>query len=271
VHYPSVGGTAGPGGAAAALLATVAEHADELRAGVARPCQTNEVGRSAALLAGFLAVARATGRPLRLLEVGASAGLLLRWDRYRYEQPDRGWAWGPAGAALTLRDMWDRPPAPDPPAVTVVERRGCDPAPLDPATAEGRVTLTASIWPDQTERLERLRAALVVAAAVPATVDRQPLATWLPARLAEPAPGAATVVYQSVVDQYLTAGERAEQARALEEAGAGATPAAPLAWLRFEPASTTWGPFAVDLTMWPRGATTRVAAAHAHGTGVRAT
>jgi hypothetical protein len=37
------------------------------------------------LIGGFLRVAAMTRRPLRLLEVGSSAGLNLRWDHYRYE------------------------------------------------------------------------------------------------------------------------------------------------------------------------------------------
>ena len=49
---------------------------------------------------GFLAVAAQTGLPLRLLEVGASAGLNLRWDRYRYEA--EGFAWGPPDSPLRI-------------------------------------------------------------------------------------------------------------------------------------------------------------------------
>jgi len=267
LHYPSVGGTAGPRGAGAAFLAAVAEHAAEIRDLVARPCQTNEVARAAALLGGFLAVARATRLPLRLLEIGASGGLLLRWDRYRYAAP--GWSWGPAAGAggLTLAGLFTRPPDPDPPAVAVAERRGCDPAPVDAATQEGRTTLTASVWPDQADRLARLRGALAVAAAVPAAVDREGVATWLPARLADPVPGVATVVYQSVVEQYPDEAERAARTAALDAAGARATAAAPLAWLRFEPRPAT-ADFVLDLRTWPGGTTTRVATATAHGAGV---
>jgi hypothetical protein len=46
--------------------------------------QMNDVGRSRALLPGFLEVARHTGLPLRLLEIGASAGLNLRWDHFPF-------------------------------------------------------------------------------------------------------------------------------------------------------------------------------------------
>ena len=77
-HYPSAGGEAGLEGAWAAFRDTLEQHGDTLRALVHRPCQTNEVGRAAALFGGFLLVARETSLPLRLLELGASAGLNLR-------------------------------------------------------------------------------------------------------------------------------------------------------------------------------------------------
>jgi hypothetical protein len=86
VHYPSAGGR--PGDAWPPFAGILREHCDELRALVEHPVQTNEPGRCAALLGGFLEVARTTGLPLRLLEVGASAGLNLRFDRYRDELGD---------------------------------------------------------------------------------------------------------------------------------------------------------------------------------------
>jgi hypothetical protein len=82
-HYPSAGGAAGIAAAWEAFRATVDRERDALRELVERPVQTNEVARCAALLGGFLAVADATRLPLRLLELGASAGLHLRFDRYR--------------------------------------------------------------------------------------------------------------------------------------------------------------------------------------------
>lgn len=269
LHLPSMGGTAGHAGAGEALLATVAEHVEELRELAARPCQTNEVGRCAALLVGFLAVARETGLPLRVLEVGASAGLNLRWDRYGYRQPDLGWSWGQQDAPLVLSGHWTVPPRPEPAAVVVAERGGCDPAPLDPTSPDGRLTLTSFVWPDQTERLARLRGALAAAVGSPVAVDAEGLATWLPRRLAEPVRGIATVVFSSTVAPYLTPADLAAERATLESAGARATAEAPLYRLRFEHDADV-GAFALDLQRWPGGDLRRLATASGHGNGVAA-
>lgn len=60
-HYPSVGGNAEADGLWTAFLGTVEEHRETLRELVLCPVQTNAVGRSAALLSGFLLVAQETG------------------------------------------------------------------------------------------------------------------------------------------------------------------------------------------------------------------
>src|SRR5262249_12767595 len=89
--YPSAGGDGDCDELWPRFKAVVHKHAEALCELVRRPVQTNEVGRCAALLGGFLEVARHTGLPLRLLEVGAAGGLILRWDQYRYEENDGGW------------------------------------------------------------------------------------------------------------------------------------------------------------------------------------
>jgi hypothetical protein len=224
-HYPSAGGE--PRDPWPAFLDTLRDNADELRELVERPVQTNEPGRCAALLPGFLEIAERTGLPLRLLEVGASAGLNLRFDRYRYELGDR--RWGPPDSPVGIRARLEgRPPLAA--SLSVASRAGCDPSPLDPRRDEDRLTLASYVWPDQLDRHRRLRAALALAAEVPVPVERAGAADWIEARLAEPAPGAATVVFHSIVMQYLSADERGRFEGALGRA------TGPLAWLRMEPA-----------------------------------
>ncbi|MGH8901487.1 MAG: DUF2332 family protein [Egibacteraceae bacterium] len=87
----------------------------------------------------------------------------------------------------------------------------------------------------RTRPTERLRAALEVAQRIPALLDRAPVGAWLPERLAEPATGVATVVFHSIVLQDLSRLERATFHAVLDEAGARATPGAPLHWLYLEP------------------------------------
>ena len=161
-HYPTAGGTQTQDGAWDAFVEVVAGRGERLRQLVAMPCQTNEVGRCAPLAFGFLELAARYGLPLRLLEVGASAGLNLRFDHFRYG--GGGAAWGPAESPVDLTGMWLEPPARLPGRLSVVERRGCDRRPVDVTTAEGRLQLESSLWADQVQRLARLRGAFAVAA-----------------------------------------------------------------------------------------------------------
>jgi hypothetical protein len=237
---------------------------EDLRSLVELPVQTNEVGRSAALLPGFLAFAAETGLPLRLLEVGASAGLNLLWDSYRYRAD--GFAWGPADSPVKLDfELRGEIDLPIPATIEIAEREGCDASPIDPSSAEGRLSLLAYVWPDQPARVERLQAALGLAAELPASIERAAGAPWLRDKLAEPRPGRATLVYHSIVMQYMSDDERAEFKGHLKAAGEKATASAPLGWLRLEPA----GELAeVRLSTWPGGEDRHLALAGYHGTPV---
>jgi hypothetical protein len=266
-HYPSVGGTPGPG-LVDDFLAAVADQRPEVEARLPLGVQTNEVGRSAALVGGYAEVARRSRLPLRVLEVGASAGLNLRWDHYWYdtgastlgdpESPVRftgAWATGGAGPPdLAVAG-----------GVTVADREGCDRHPLDPATEEGRRTLRSYLWPDQVDRRARLDAALAVAARVPAAVAGADVGDWLADRLAAPAEDRATVVVHSIVWQYVAPESRDRMRAALRRRGAAATPEAPLAWLRLEPAGAVAD---LRLTWWPGGDEQVLGTAGYHGTPV---
>ncbi len=265
-HYASVGGTQPPEDAWAAFRAAVAARADDLGLLIRLPCQTNEVGRCAPLMVGFLRVAALTGLPLRVLEVGASAGLNLRFDRFRYS--GGGAAWGDEASPVDLGGLWAEPPPDLDAALHVAERAGCDPNPLDPGRPEDRRRLMSSVWADQVERLRRLRGAFDIAARVPATVEAASLHDWLPSRLASARDGLATVVFHSVVEEYLPEGVRARFHQTLAAAGQRATATAPLAWLRLEPL-TSARHHGVTLTFWPGGEERLLATSGAHGTDVR--
>jgi hypothetical protein len=259
-RYPSTGGDGNAEACWRALLALLAERPVSLD----RPVQTNEVGRAAALLGGFLTVAEETGLGLRILELGASAGLNLRWDRFRYEAAD--WAYGDSASPALVPAVYEggRPPLPR--WVWVAERAGCDAEPIDPVTEDGALTLQSYVWPDQLERLTMLRGAIEVARRTPAVVDKADAGDWLAERLARERGGAATVVYHSVFWGYLTDERRERITGLMNEAGARATESDPLAWLRMEAGSDQTE---IALTTWPGGAERVLATAGYHGRPVR--
>jgi hypothetical protein len=271
LRYPSAGGDGDAAAAWPAFRQSLADHRSEIRDLLDRGCQTNEVGRSAALLGGFLEVAHRTALPLRILEIGASAGLNLRWDRYRYESGAQGW--GDPRSPVCFSDAFEVTPPLDRQA-SVVERKGCDLAPVDPATAEGSLTLRSFTWADQQMRLQRLEGAIQVASRMPLEVERLDAGTFLEREMTAPRSGAATVVFHSVVMQYIGSQGRDRISRAIAAAASRATASAPVAWLRLEPgtdasSSPSSSRFEVRLNLWPGGDDELVATSQAHGTGVR--
>lgn len=213
--YPSLGGTADPSEAWPVVRPVLASYAEELRTALDHPPQTNEVGRSACLLVGLTEAVRRHGlRRIRLLEPGASAGLNLNLDRYRFTGP--GWDCGPTDSPLVVEAGAE---GFVPEEFDVVDRRGCDLAPVDASTDEGAAYLRSFVWPFDLDRTARLVGALEVARAHPVVVDRAPASDWIAEQLARPAdPGVLTLVWTSITQQYWPAAETGAVDAAIEEA-----------------------------------------------------
>jgi hypothetical protein len=211
--------------------AALEEHRDELARFVREQgVQTNEVGRCAGLLPCFLTVARETGLPLDLLELGPSAGLNLIFDRYRYVY--EAGTWGPDSARVTLRP---REVAPVPSDLLEVDlevraRRGIDLAPVDVTTDEGYRLLRSFIWLGLDERATRFDGAVATLrdATPPPELIRGDYVELLPELLRERADDAVTVVFQTASTAYLDSDSSTALARALDEAGGDGRP---LAWV----------------------------------------
>lgn len=278
-HYPSTGGDGDATAAWPAFRAVLEEHTDTVRAGLASPPQTNEVGRSAALWGGLLQVLAGAARPdlpVRLVEVGASGGLNLLADQFtyrtsgggRWRQPDRTDA--AEATEVVLDPAWETWPAGIPERVEVTARLGCDLSPVPAHTQEGALTLLSCVWPDQTERLERLRGALDLARAHSVTPERRGGGDFLD-RL-ELVPGQHTVVWHSVMWQYVPGREQVRMLGRLAQLGAAATADRPLTHLAFEPRRLEpQGPhrFVVASTTWPGGRERLLGEAPPHGIPVR--
>jgi len=215
-YYPCLGGSADPAAAWPAVRKVLSAHVGELQASLEIAPQTNEVGRSNALIVGLFRAAERTGRArIRLLEPGSSAGLNLLVDEFRFVNP--GWAYGPVESPVRLAGGVVGPVVPRP--LEIVDRRGCDLAPVDVTTEEGRLRLRSFVWPFHVERHDRLSGALDVAQRKAPTVDKASAAEWLETQLAEEMPNdVLTVVWQSITSQYWPADEIERADRAISRA-----------------------------------------------------
>jgi len=237
MFYASVGGTP-PMSERARLICreafaeAVDEYASDIAEGLLRFPQTNEVGRTSSLADILGRVHRQWGVPARLVEIGSSAGLALRVDELV------------AAGIVPTAGREAMPP--------IVERRGCDIHPVDPASTDGRLLLTSFVWPDHVERFERLRGALQVAARVPAVVVEQDAVSFVgDLRLRD---GEALVLWHSAMWMYLPPEDRAAIDAELTRLGASATARSPLVHVALEPVSELPGEqhvFHLRVTAWP--------------------
>jgi hypothetical protein len=229
------------------------------------PPQTNEVARAGVLLGGFLTAARATRLPLRLLEIGASAGLNLLWDQFHYRL--REGEWGDPASPVQLAPTWDGNLPPLEAAIFVAARHACDISPVDVRDTQQALRLRAYVWADQAERLARLEAAMSLARGMNVLPEKANATDFLRRHLAGAHPGEATIVYQTIMWNYVADADKATITETIHEAAKRATGAAPLGWLRFDLESKDSFP-SLTLTLWPDGATTRLATANPHGASV---
>ena len=260
-HFPSTGGDADAVSAWEAIEADITAHPAAYNDLVAMTVQTNEVARAMPILGALLAVADATRMPLRVLEVGCSAGLLLNLDRYRYS--GERWAWGDPDARVHLRNRCvDGAPQHLDADLEIAERRGCDVHPLhvsDPVDAD---RLLSFVWPDQQERFDRLRAAISVGREHPVAIDCADAISWV-GDVALPRMATCTVALHTVLTEHLTPDTCERLRDSMYALGREASRESPFAWVRMEPPEQKIS-YETSITLWPRGEQLFIARSDGH-------
>ena len=260
-HFPSTGGDGDAASAWQAIEADIAANSAIYNDLLAMNVQTNEVARAMPILGALLTVADATRMPLRIFEVGSSAGLLLNLDRYRYS--GEKWSWGDPDAAVHLRNRCvDGAPQHLDADLDIGERRGCDVHPLhlsDPVHAD---RLLSFVWPDQQERLDRLRAAISVARLHPVEIDCADAISWI-GDVALPRMGMCTVGLHTVVTEHLSADTRERLRDSMYALGREASREGPFAWVRMEPPEQKVS-YETSVTLWPSGEQLFIARSDGH-------
>ena len=209
------------------------------------PPQTNEVGRSRVLLGGFLETAKRFGPDMDVFEIGASAGLNMAFDQCYYQSDD--WHWGNPDSAIQFTPNWEGSPPPLG-AIRVHDRTGCDISPINAATQKNR--LLSYVWPDQFERIKRIRGAIQHAAETRPEIDKMEATEWLKLQYYNAPTVRPRVFYHSIIWQYFNEAQQAHFTAAMEMMGSQASAESPVIWLRLEPAENRQHA-ELRVTFWP--------------------
>lgn len=248
----------------AAVTGAMERHEARIDSALNAPPQTNEIRRSASLIAIGHWLSARFDKPLVLSEIGASAGLNLNWDKFRLNPQPNGPGYGPETSGIELTPEWqgDFPPIAIP---KVQDRRGVDLKPFDLSDQNDQIRLLSYLWPDQTHRLNRTRAALTLPTS---KVDQADAVDWLESRLVGQTPGACHMIYSTIAWQYLPSAAQARGEALIRASGALATADAPLAWFRMEPDGVPDGA-GMLLQLWPGDVTLQMGRIDFHGQWVK--
>ncbi|HEY7050734.1 MAG TPA: DUF2332 domain-containing protein [Mycobacterium sp.] len=222
-YYPSVRGAAAlsPESAGAALRAFVDTYQEPIRHTLkTRLVQTNHVQRALGLRLSLAAIrSRVGSAPVHVLEVGCSAGLLLRQAAYGYTLGGR--QFGQRDSPVQLAAEWFSETAvPDLDALPAVASvTGIDLNPLDPTSDGDRLWLQALVWPEDTRKAELLRAALGIAVRNPAIVLAGDAIDLCPKWAEEIPSGAVRVVFHCATRMHVPTERRARFDAAIEGVG----------------------------------------------------
>jgi len=169
-----------------------------------RRVQTNEVQRCTCLMPAYSVAYQRAGKPLSIIDLGASAGLHLLWDHYGYDYGE-GKRFGdpnsPVQLACVLRGNVSPPFPTRLPLVTY--RVGIDLNPIDLNDPDMILWLKALVWPEHRKRAETLNSAIELAKQIPPTVIRNDVLTVLPKVLSKvPVDTAVCITHSHVVYQF---------------------------------------------------------------------
>ncbi len=231
--YPSVAGPDArpPAQAGPALVSFCAAYEAELTEIIStRLVQTNQVQRALGLRLGLSLIAADVAGPVDVIEVGASAGLILRFDRYGYRVGGRRFGDPTSPVQLTAEHLGPGP-LPDldalPPVASVT---GVDLDPVDAGNPEARRWLEALVWPENQDQRALLSAALALVAADPPVIHRGDAIDVLPGLAAALPAGRPRVVFHSATRLHVPSSRR----KAFDNAILSAGEAGPMWWLSIE-------------------------------------
>lgn len=234
-------------------------HAAEILTTLDSAPQTNELRRSAVLIAAAHWLSATYNLPLVLSELGCSAGLNLLWDSYTLEINTQ--RFGAVDSDVVLAPDW-KGNLPEPVVPVIRARAGVDMNPLDPIA--DRLRLLSYIWPDQTDRIARTERALDMASEKQPEIARANAIDWLEGRLARPIPHAIHLVYHTVAWQYFSPEDQGRGLALLARAGSRCRADEPLALLSMEDDGTGPGA-ALNLHLWPMNKGFNLGRADFHG------
>lgn len=250
----------------ALVVAVTREHDVDLLPWLDGPPQTNEAGRSAAVMAGLLWLSQRLGPRFELNELGASAGVNTMMERFFFNLG--GTTAGPEDSPMRIVPEWRGPPPPQA-EVEITGIKGCDQAPVNLADPAAALRLKSYVWAEVTERIGRIDAAIALAGQTAPDVVRMDAGDFVAERLLAPQEADTTrVVFHSIVWQYLPPETRAWIEALMAEAGARADASRRLAWVMLETNRETFS-HELSVRHWPGGGEPRVlGSAHAHGAWV---